>query len=71
MVKLYFVCLGAGMFLFCCLITGSFFVIGSAACVITYRLKISEQRVGELYAKQGRGQQFRSKQDRDQWIKKV
>ncbi|XP_065176862.1 structural maintenance of chromosomes protein 3-like [Sycon ciliatum] len=34
------------------------------------RLKISEQRVSELYAKQGRGQQFRSKEDRDVWIKK-
>ena len=35
------------------------------------RLRGCEQRRTELYAKQGRGQQFRSKEERDSWIKKV
>ena len=35
------------------------------------RLRVCEQRRTELYAKQGRGQQFRSKEERDSWIKKV
>ena len=34
-------------------------------------LRVCEQRRTELYAKQGRGQQFRSKEERDSWIKKV
>jgi structural maintenance of chromosome 3 (chondroitin sulfate proteoglycan 6) len=33
-------------------------------------LRVCEQRRTELYAKQGRGQQFRSKEERDSWIKK-
>nr|CAB3266386.1 structural maintenance of chromosomes protein 3-like [Phallusia mammillata] len=32
------------------------------------RLKISEQRRKELYAKQGRGNQFRNREERDTWI---
>lgn len=32
------------------------------------RLKISEQRRKELYAKQGRGNQFRNREERDSWI---
>ena len=31
---------------------------------------MKEQKRKELYAKQGRGSQFTSKEDRDQWIKK-
>ena len=34
-----------------------------------FRLKISEQRRKELYAKQGRGNQFRNREERDTWIK--
>jgi len=34
------------------------------------RLALSEQRRKELYAKQGRGNQFRSKEERDRWIGK-
>ena len=36
-----------------------------------FRLKGCEQRRSELFAKQGRGQQFTSGQERDVWIKKV
>ena len=35
------------------------------------RLKACEQRRSELFAKQGRGQQFSSMGERDAWIKKV
>lgn len=35
------------------------------------RLRACEQRRGELYAKQGRGQQFGNREERDVWIKKV
>jgi len=34
-----------------------------------FRLKVSEQRRKELYAKQGRGNQFRNREERDTWIK--
>ena len=34
------------------------------------RLAIAEQRRKELYAKQGRGNQFTSREDRDKWITK-
>lgn len=34
------------------------------------RLSLAEQRRKELYAKQGRGNQFTSRDDRDNWIKK-
>ena len=34
-------------------------------------LKACEQRRSELFAKQGRGQQFGSTEERDTWIKKV
>ena len=34
-------------------------------------LKANEQRRAELFAKQGRGQQFNSVKERDTWIKKV
>lgn len=34
------------------------------------RLKACEQRRAELFAKQGRGQQFSSGKERDNWIKK-
>jgi hypothetical protein len=35
-----------------------------------YRLALKEQKRKELYAKQGRGSQFTSKEDRDKWIQK-
>ena len=35
-----------------------------------FRLSLAEQRRKELYAKQGRGNQFTSRDDRDKWIKK-
>lgn len=34
------------------------------------RLKACEQRRSELYAKQGRGQQFSSREEKDSWIRK-
>ncbi|XP_065071317.1 structural maintenance of chromosomes protein 3-like [Rhopilema esculentum] len=34
------------------------------------RMNSKEQRREDLYAKQGRGSEFRTKEDRDQWIKK-
>lgn len=37
---------------------------------LTYRLSLKEQKRKELYAKQGRGSQFTSKEERDQWIQK-
>lgn len=40
-------------------------------CVVSYRrLALNEQRRKELYAKQGRGNQFTSREDRDRWISK-
>lgn len=33
-------------------------------------LALKEQKRKELYAKQGRGSQFTSKEERDQWIQK-
>ena len=36
----------------------------------TCSLALAEQRRKELYAKQGRGNQFTSKEDRDKWITK-
>ena len=39
-------------------------------CYAAVRLALSEQRRKELYAKQGRGNQFRSKEERDRWIGK-
>lgn len=36
----------------------------------TQQLSLAEQRRKELYAKQGRGNQFTSRDDRDNWIKK-
>ena len=36
-----------------------------------YRLKACEQRRSELFAKQGRGQQFASVDERDTWIRRV
>ena len=41
------------------------------SCDVELRLKACEQRKTELYAKQGRGNQFSSKEQRDVWIKKV
>ena len=35
------------------------------------RLQACEQRRTDLYSKQGRQSQFRSKEERDSWIKKV
>ena len=35
-----------------------------------YRLALAEQRRKELYAKQGRGNQFTSREERDKWITK-
>jgi hypothetical protein len=40
-----------------------------AAC-FPDRLALKEQKRKELYAKQGRGSQFTSKEARDQWIMK-
>ena len=40
-------------------------------CHYTHRLKACEQRRTELYAKQGRGSEFSTKEQRDTWIKKV
>jgi len=40
-------------------------------CVLILSLKTSEQRRSELFAKQGRGQQFTTVKERDAWIKKV
>ena len=37
--------------------------------VLSLRLESAEQRKKELYAKQGRGNQFTSREDRDGWIK--
>ncbi|XP_064630415.1 structural maintenance of chromosomes protein 3-like [Lineus longissimus] len=37
---------------------------------VTSQLALAEQRRKELYAKQGRGNQFTSRDDRDNWIKK-
>lgn len=37
---------------------------------LNYRLALKEQKRKELYAKQGRGSQFTSKEDRDKWIQK-
>lgn len=34
------------------------------------RLALKEQKRKELYAKQGRGSQFTSKDERDKWIQK-
>lgn len=36
----------------------------------TRALALNQQKRQELYAKQGRGTQFTSKQDRDRWIEK-
>jgi structural maintenance of chromosome 3 (chondroitin sulfate proteoglycan 6) len=38
--------------------------------ILTFRLGLKEQKRKELYAKQGRGNQFTNKSDRDQWIEK-
>ena len=38
--------------------------------VFIFRLALKEQKRKELYAKQGRGSQFTSKEERDQWIQK-
>ena len=38
--------------------------------VVLVRLSLSNQRRKELYAKQGRGNQYKSKEDRDRWITK-
>jgi structural maintenance of chromosome 3 (chondroitin sulfate proteoglycan 6) len=35
-----------------------------------HRLAERERRVTELYSKQGRGAQFKTKKERDDWIKK-
>lgn len=35
-----------------------------------HRLALKEQKRKELYAKQGRGSQFTSKEERDTWIQK-
>lgn len=35
-----------------------------------FRLALNEQRRKELYAKQGRGNQFTSREERDRWIQK-
>lgn len=38
--------------------------------VCLFRLALNEQRRKELYAKQGRGNQFTSREERDRWIQK-
>lgn len=40
------------------------------AFVLIFRLALKEQKRKELYAKQGRGSQFTSKEERDQWIQR-
>ena len=44
------------------------------ACLISiffiFRLQQAEQKRKDLYAKQGRGSHFTSREDRDAWIKK-
>jgi structural maintenance of chromosome 3 (chondroitin sulfate proteoglycan 6) len=42
----------------------------SRCTLMSFRLAMSEQRRKELYAKQGRGNQFTSKEERDRWITK-
>lgn len=39
--------------------------------ILHFSLKANEQRRAELFAKQGRGQQFSSVKERDTWLKKV
>ena len=39
-------------------------------CYAIFRLALAEQRRKELYAKQGRGNQFTSREERDRWISK-
>lgn len=39
-------------------------------CFCVFRLGLKEQKRKELYAKQGRGSQFTSKEERDTWIQK-
>ena len=41
----------------------------SLSLMLLIRLKVAEQRRKELYAKQGRGNQFRNREERDSWIK--
>lgn len=36
----------------------------------SYRIAANERKLQELYAKQGRKKQFRTKKERDEWIKK-
>ena len=43
----------------------------TVSCHHHSRLKECEQRRTELFAKQGRGQQFSSTEERDAWINKV
>lgn len=45
-------------------------VIVTWKLIIPSRLAMAEQRRKELYAKQGRGSQFQSRDQRDAWIKK-
>ena len=46
-------------------------VLTFAVCLcFAFSLALAEQRRKELYAKQGRGNQFTSKEDRDKWITK-
>ena len=40
------------------------------AVFVAYRLAEADQKRKELYAKQGRGSHFQSREDRDNWIKK-
>ena len=42
----------------------------SCAFSVLNRLSLNEQRRKELYAKQGRGNQFTSREERDRWITK-
>ena len=45
-------------------------IVINIECLTYYRLALAEQRRKELYAKQGRGNQFTSKVERDRWISK-
>lgn len=64
-----FVCAGYvyiqfGVWLLCC------FFVHLLIDFVIFRLLLAEQRRKELYAKQGRGNQFTSREERDAWIKK-
>lgn len=54
---------------YCLLLINSRFLYNTA-CLSQNRLAQATQERTDLYAKQGRGSQFTSKEERDKWIKK-